>query len=367
MPPTLHSFTLNLLTDPQAMSAFQHDPMAALAQAGLADLTPQDVQEVIPLVMDSVRAGTGNAYGGFGTNTPLGEVASVGELRMEPDGPRGDLGVWSDHGDVGVAASDGGFTVHGTGSFAGLGNGLPSLPNTPGLPDMHALDGLSAAGAYGMTEGAAFLTRTMADGAMTTGGIATAGAGALGTDLTPGANTAASLLAAGASSMAGLLGTGANLTAGMMTDPAGTVASTVDTAHDGLAGGNLPVDVPNVPDVAGVPNLPDLSGLPADPAGGLPQLPAAPGLPLPALPGVPALPQLPLPPLQLPVQLPEVPAVTTQPVHASADGTASASGSASTDGVTQSPLGTDATATPDHAVTDLLHDVTHLDAHLPLF
>ncbi|WP_116046911.1 IniB N-terminal domain-containing protein [Amycolatopsis palatopharyngis] len=49
---TLHDFVLNLLTDESARSDFAADPAAALAGAGLGDVTAQDVQEVIPLVAD---------------------------------------------------------------------------------------------------------------------------------------------------------------------------------------------------------------------------------------------------------------------------------------------------------------------------
>src|SRR5262249_3879389 len=122
MPQTLHSFTLNLLTDPQAMAAFQQDPAAALSQAGLADLTPQDVQEVIPLVMDSAAVGTmhtgaSGTFGGLGTASPLGELAAAGDFSTGAAGPVGSVGFWSDHGDLGVAADPTGLTLHGTDSF----------------------------------------------------------------------------------------------------------------------------------------------------------------------------------------------------------------------------------------------------------
>ncbi|HET6501642.1 MAG TPA: IniB N-terminal domain-containing protein, partial [Amycolatopsis sp.] len=48
----LHDFVLSLLTDDAARSAFEADPTAALANAGLSDVTPQDIQEVAPLVAD---------------------------------------------------------------------------------------------------------------------------------------------------------------------------------------------------------------------------------------------------------------------------------------------------------------------------
>ncbi|MFI6762559.1 IniB N-terminal domain-containing protein [Micromonospora sp. NPDC050417] len=50
----LHDFVLRLLTDVDARSAFELDPEATLADAGLGDLTPADVQDVIPFVVDTV-------------------------------------------------------------------------------------------------------------------------------------------------------------------------------------------------------------------------------------------------------------------------------------------------------------------------
>ncbi|MFG2101249.1 IniB N-terminal domain-containing protein [Micromonospora echinaurantiaca] len=49
---TLHDFVLNLLTDPDARSAFDLDPEGALRAAGLNDITAADVQDVVPLVVD---------------------------------------------------------------------------------------------------------------------------------------------------------------------------------------------------------------------------------------------------------------------------------------------------------------------------
>jgi hypothetical protein len=51
--PTLQDFVLNLIYDPAARSAFEIDPESALHAAGLGDITAADVQQVIPLVVDS--------------------------------------------------------------------------------------------------------------------------------------------------------------------------------------------------------------------------------------------------------------------------------------------------------------------------
>ncbi|HWS33850.1 MAG TPA: IniB N-terminal domain-containing protein [Actinoplanes sp.] len=51
--PTLQDFVLNLIYDPAARSAFESDPEATLQHAGLGDVTAADVQQVLPLVLDS--------------------------------------------------------------------------------------------------------------------------------------------------------------------------------------------------------------------------------------------------------------------------------------------------------------------------
>ncbi|TWP49972.1 hypothetical protein FKR81_22335 [Lentzea tibetensis] len=58
-PSTIHDFVLNLLTDPSAKAAFDIDAQGALEQAGLSDISAVDVQEVIPLVLDTLPAANG--------------------------------------------------------------------------------------------------------------------------------------------------------------------------------------------------------------------------------------------------------------------------------------------------------------------
>jgi len=63
-PGTLQDFVLNLIYDPAARSAFELDPEATLQHAGLGDITAADVQQVIPLVVDSAPVyGLGGATG----------------------------------------------------------------------------------------------------------------------------------------------------------------------------------------------------------------------------------------------------------------------------------------------------------------
>ncbi|SDJ47835.1 hypothetical protein SAMN04488074_102161 [Lentzea albidocapillata subsp. violacea] len=64
LPQTLHDFTLNLLSDPDARSAFQLDPQGSLDAAGLGDVQPSDIQELLPLVLDFAPA---TGVGDFGS------------------------------------------------------------------------------------------------------------------------------------------------------------------------------------------------------------------------------------------------------------------------------------------------------------
>lgn len=63
LPQTLHDFTLNLLSDPDARSAFQLDPQGSLDAAGLGDVHPADIQELLPLVLDFAPAGNLGDFG----------------------------------------------------------------------------------------------------------------------------------------------------------------------------------------------------------------------------------------------------------------------------------------------------------------
>ncbi|BCB85060.1 IniB N-terminal domain-containing protein [Phytohabitans suffuscus] len=72
---TLHDFVLNLLTNPEARSAFELDPEGTLNAAGLGDITAADVQDVVPLVVDyaPVQGITGLVPGDLG----LGQIGAL--------------------------------------------------------------------------------------------------------------------------------------------------------------------------------------------------------------------------------------------------------------------------------------------------
>ncbi|MEU0153437.1 IniB N-terminal domain-containing protein [Micromonospora fulviviridis] len=197
---TLHDFVLNLLTDPDARSAFDLDPEGALQAAGLTDVTAADVQDVVPLVVDYAPGAAGLApvapvAGQLGLD-PLASDATdvVGQLQAVPH----QISVNSSHSGVDVSAGAlGAIAVDPAGLYAGAAL-------VPGI-------GL---------------------------GI---GPGGLGTDLT-GVHDVANTLD---SDVVGAVDTGADPVvgdlAGAVGDPLGTTAG-VDLLHDGgVLGGDLGV------------------------------------------------------------------------------------------------------------------------------
>ena len=80
-PSTLHDFVLNLLSDPALKTAFANDAQGTLEQAGLADITALDVQEVIPLVLDLVPAVDGlPTLESLDLNLPADDLLAEGPL-----------------------------------------------------------------------------------------------------------------------------------------------------------------------------------------------------------------------------------------------------------------------------------------------
>ncbi|MFD4644618.1 IniB N-terminal domain-containing protein [Lentzea sp. NPDC058436] len=80
-PTTLHDFVLNLLSDPALKTAFANDAQGTLEQAGLADITAVDVQEVIPLVLDLVPAVDGlPTLESLDLNLPADDLLAEGPL-----------------------------------------------------------------------------------------------------------------------------------------------------------------------------------------------------------------------------------------------------------------------------------------------
>lgn len=59
---TLLDFALNVVVDQDARDAFQLDPQGALEAAGLGDITPADLHEILPLVLDTASVVNVDAF-----------------------------------------------------------------------------------------------------------------------------------------------------------------------------------------------------------------------------------------------------------------------------------------------------------------
>ncbi len=329
----LQDFVLNLLNDEAARSAYAADPTGALADAGLGDLTPQDVQEVIPLVTDSLP-----------NETPLGDMAldvtgvmdgtdTLGGSLGASNG-LGDLGVWGIQGDEGGVALWGGSGTDLLGRVAGgtalNGDGLAAAATTPlGYADFdtngnhHIIpaDPADVVGHLGDTGDtvAGTVTHMANSGALSlSNGIDTGGdtlEGLLG-------STPAGPLAHGLESGTDMVAEDMQDGAGIMAEQAGNVPSVTDVSTTLPAG----PDLPEVPGLGGLPvQLPSLNDLPVD-------VPDLGGLPV-ATPALPAL----------PVDVPDTSAVTNVLAH-----------NPVSDAVSASPVG---------GLTDSVH---HVSDHLPV-
>lgn len=131
---TLHDFVLNLLTNPEARSAFELDPEGTLNAAGLGDITAADVQDVVPLVVDyaPVQGITGlaptgdlglgqlGALDGNATNV-IGQLQTVTQqLAVGVPSPSADANV--NVAAVGAITVDtGGISLATTGIIPGVG------------------------------------------------------------------------------------------------------------------------------------------------------------------------------------------------------------------------------------------------------
>ncbi|WP_125728285.1 IniB N-terminal domain-containing protein [Kibdelosporangium aridum] len=323
-PTTLHDFCLNLLNNADAMKAFELDPQGCLDKVGLTDITPADVNDVLPLVTDLVPTGVGDlpALNGLGG---VGDVSGLDAL-----------------------------------------GGLPSLPSVPSLDSLTS--GVTLDGEAGADGGWAHLGAESPLGA--TGAVGDLDASLEGARLgyQAGQGTPVGDFGVGGEVNAGLDSVSAN--AGVFT-PFGNVeagAHLIDGDAGGLAYGGISIEGPLDKDISLTTTdgialnqeiVPGLSGNVTDIAGkGLSDPTAVTGALLgavPALPAIPGLPQLPLSDLpvpELPVDLP-----VDLPLPASAP---AAVDSLPTDGVT-SVVSDVQSAVP----TDVVHDLPAFGDHLP--
>jgi hypothetical protein len=328
----LQDFVLNLLDDEGAQAAYAADPTGALAQAGLGDLTPQDVQEVIPLVTDALP-----------TETPLGDLAvdvtgvmdgadSLGGSLGASNG-LGDLGAWGVQTDGGDVALWGGSATDLLGRVAG---GIEAGP-----------DGLAAAATtpLGYTDfdtngNYHVIPADPSDVVANLGNTGDVVAGTVTHMMGDGASTLANSVDVGGDTLAGFLaGTPAGPVADMAETGTDMVATNVAHGSDMVAqqAASLPTGTDALPvhGLPAVPALPEVPGL-----GDLPvQLPELHDLPV-------SLPDLGNLPANLPVDVPNLPVDTGTVTNV-------LSHNPVTDAVGASPVG---------GLTDSVHNVTD---HLP--
>jgi hypothetical protein len=330
----LQDFVLTLLNDEAARSAYAADPTGALADAGLGDLTPQDVQEVIPLVTDSLPS-----------ETPLGDMAvdvtgvmdgtdSLGGSLGASNG-LGDLGVWGVQGDQGGVALWGGSGTDLLGRVAGGmavdGDGLAAAATTPlGYADVDS-DGNHTFIPADPADVVGHLGDTGDTVAGTVTHMANAGALNLASAVDDGGDTLEGLLAGtpagpfahGVESGSDLVAEDVQDGAGIMAEQAGNMPSADSLATTLPAG----PDLPEVPGLGGLPQLPGLNDLPVD---------------VPDLGGLPA--DLPADlPVNLPVATPDLPVPDT---------------SAVTNVLAHNPVSDAVASSPVGGVSDSVHQVT---------
>ncbi|WP_454788079.1 Rv0340 family IniB-related protein [Mycolicibacterium lutetiense] len=76
---TLLDFVMSLVRDPDAAAHYAADPAQAIADAHLTDVTSADVNNLIPVVSESLStAGAGGVFGDLGAADPGGNVWASG-------------------------------------------------------------------------------------------------------------------------------------------------------------------------------------------------------------------------------------------------------------------------------------------------
>ncbi|OLB65703.1 MAG: hypothetical protein AUI10_05600 [Actinobacteria bacterium 13_2_20CM_2_72_6] len=243
-PLTLHDFVIHLLSDADARTAFDLDPDGALRDAGLHDVTPADVRDVIPLVADYAPAHVAGLSGGlpaFGTSalgTDRDGVAhQVQFVTAQLPGSTGDLTLAAAGGLRGVTSGVvGGISAVGAQPVSGDA-GLSGHVRA-GDPGGAHLSGAAGASGHAGLSGAA-------------GHAGLSGAGGLTGDLAPGHDPVGHLTGTLGPLDPGHLLDTTGLDAGGL-DPTGLDPTGLD--HTGLTG-TLPGAVP-----ATVSSLPDLHG-----------------------------------------------------------------------------------------------------------
>ncbi len=78
---SLYEFTLNLLNDSSARSAFGDDPQGTLDGAGLGDISGADLHDILPLVLDFAPVGNLGANGLDLDSITAGQTGAIEQLK----------------------------------------------------------------------------------------------------------------------------------------------------------------------------------------------------------------------------------------------------------------------------------------------
>ncbi|MEV6349531.1 IniB N-terminal domain-containing protein [Actinoplanes sp. NPDC051851] len=260
--PTLQEFVLNLIYDPTARSAFELDPESALHAAGLGDITAADVQQVIPLVVDSAPvtglhaplAGTDDLTTGVANLDVAGAVSQLqaitSQVALTPAHLSGDLSVSfntaaaisvaGDHFGAAVVSGTS-FGLHGLAGLSAGNDPAQHLDSTVVGTVEHAAD---AAGATGMAGAVGSVGAVGSAGsAGSIGGIGGIGGGGIGGVDQPLEHTIGEAVAGAGSLLGGAL-------PGLGTSPAGLL----DNGLHAIGGAGSAAGLDHIPglDASGV-------------------------------------------------------------------------------------------------------------------
>ncbi len=268
---SVHDFVLNLLSDPTALTQFASDPQALLASAGLSDITPGDITNALPMVIDyapshlvpALEAAQSMLPVDGLADGPAGAVAQLSALTSAVNDSSSWLHVDDDHGSPTIS----GGVVNpdlGLGTAGSVGGTLQS-----GL-----------AGALGVTSGLGHTNWAGGVSGLTTGGLSNF---AVGNELTGGLDADAINKVTGSELNASALSGATAFATNLVADPTDVLSHPTDitNALTGAVGGTaLPTDLAadptgavsdtlhsvlaNVPDPAALGNLaglPDVGGV----------------------------------------------------------------------------------------------------------
>lgn len=161
-PATLHEFALNLLNDPTALSAFQLDPEGVLSSCGLGDLTPGDVEEILPLVLDAASIADVDGLTSItdiatpaAVNGLVGDFSGLGDVSSTLDGVLQGTGAVSGVTDVADLSSVTG-AVSGVTGVTGAVSGVTDLSGVTNVADVpHAIGLVGGTDVLGTVTGVA--------------------------------------------------------------------------------------------------------------------------------------------------------------------------------------------------------------------